>query len=64
MMLRLGNGVEVVGIGAEIDECCWAVGIFPGDDKDGIVGGTFGGPLGEHYSIIKRVASGVIEDEA
>ena len=51
-MLRLRDGVEAAGIGAEVDEGCGAVGVIPWDDENRVLGGAFDGPLGKHDSII------------
>ena len=57
VMLRFGDGVEVVRIGAKVNKGCGAVGIFPGDYEDRVLGGAFSGPLGEHHSIILSALS-------
>ena len=38
MLLGFGDGVEVVRVSTEIDEGRCSVGIFPGNDKDWVVG--------------------------
>jgi hypothetical protein len=42
MVFGFGDGVELVGFCAKIDELSGALGIFPGDDEDRIVGGALG----------------------
>ncbi len=52
---RMGFGlrdeVDSVGIFAEIDKADGTGGVFPGNDKNRIVGGTFGGPVKEHVCL-------------
>ncbi len=49
IVLGFREMVEVVGIFAQVDKSSAGVGgVGPWHDQDGIVSGTFGGPLGEH----------------
>ena len=63
VVLGFGDLGDVVGLGAEIDEACGAVGIRPGDDEGGRVGGTFGRPVGEHLLRIAEKVQGVGDRE-